>query len=41
MDAEVPLTNFHRDEMLDGVTVLEALKLHSDIFGPQVGYWLN
>ena len=25
----------------DGVTVLEALKLHSDIFGPQVGYWLN
>jgi len=26
---------------LDGVTVLEALKLHADIFGPQVGYWLN
>jgi len=26
---------------LDGVTVLEALKLHSDIFGRQVGYWLN
>jgi hypothetical protein len=25
----------------DGVTVIEALKLHSDIFGPQVGYWLN
>jgi excisionase family DNA binding protein len=27
--------------VFDGVTVLEALKLHSDIFGPQVGYWLN
>lgn len=26
---------------LDGVTVLEALKLHADIFGRQVGYWLN
>jgi excisionase family DNA binding protein len=26
---------------LDAVTVIEALKLHSDIFGPQVGYWLN
>lgn len=26
---------------VDGVTVIEALKLHSDIFGPQVGYWLN
>jgi excisionase family DNA binding protein len=26
---------------LDGSTVLEALKLHADIFGPQVGYWLN
>jgi excisionase family DNA binding protein len=25
----------------DGVTTIEALKLHSDIFGPQVGYWLN
>jgi transcriptional repressor of dcmA and dcmR len=25
----------------DGVTMIEALKLHSDIFGPQVGYWLN
>jgi|ERR1700682_3966357 len=25
----------------DGITVIEALKLHSDIFGPQVGYWLN
>lgn len=25
----------------DAVTVIEALKLHSDIFGPQVGYWLN
>jgi hypothetical protein len=25
----------------DGVTVIEALKLHSDIFGHQVGYWLN
>jgi hypothetical protein len=25
----------------DGVTVIEALKLHSDIFGPRVGYWLN
>jgi hypothetical protein len=25
----------------DGVTVIEALKLHSDIFGPHVGYWLN
>jgi hypothetical protein len=25
----------------DGVTVIEALKLHSDLFGPQVGYWLN
>jgi excisionase family DNA binding protein len=25
----------------DGVTVIEALKLHSDIFGPQAGYWLN
>jgi len=25
----------------DGVTVVEALKLHSDIFGPQVGYWLS
>jgi excisionase family DNA binding protein len=25
----------------DGVTVIEALKLHFDIFGPQVGYWLN
>jgi len=27
--------------LLDGVTVIEALKLHSDIFGSQVGYWLN
>ena len=26
---------------LDGVTVVEALKLHADIFGRQVGYWLN
>jgi DcmR-like sensory protein len=26
---------------LDGLTVVEALKLHSDIFGRQVGYWLN
>ncbi|HXN05050.1 MAG TPA: MEDS domain-containing protein [Candidatus Acidoferrum sp.] len=25
----------------DAVTVIEALKLHSDTFGPQVGYWLN
>jgi excisionase family DNA binding protein len=25
----------------DGVTVIEALKLHPDIFGPKVGYWLN
>jgi excisionase family DNA binding protein len=25
----------------DAVTVIEALKLHSDIFGPQAGYWLN
>jgi excisionase family DNA binding protein len=25
----------------DAVTVIEALKLHSDVFGPQVGYWLN
>jgi excisionase family DNA binding protein len=25
----------------DAVTVIDALKLHSDIFGPQVGYWLN
>jgi PAS domain-containing protein len=23
----------------DGVAVVEALKVHSDIFGPQVGYW--
>jgi len=27
--------------VFDAVTVIEALKLHSDIFGPQVGYWLN
>jgi hypothetical protein len=26
---------------LDGVTVIEALKLHSDIFGHEVGYWLS
>jgi hypothetical protein len=25
----------------DAVTVIGALKLHSDVFGPQVGYWLN
>jgi excisionase family DNA binding protein len=25
----------------DAVSVIEALKIHSDIFGPQVGYWLN
>gem|GEM_PF-2453136 len=25
----------------DGVAVIEALKLHSDVFGPRVGYWLN
>jgi len=25
----------------DGVTVIEALKQHPDIFGPQVGYWLS
>lgn len=25
----------------DAVTVIEALKIHSDIFGPRVGYWLN
>jgi len=25
----------------DAVTVIEALKLHPDTFGPQVGYWLN
>jgi len=25
----------------DAVTVIEALKLHSDTFGPQIGYWLN
>jgi excisionase family DNA binding protein len=25
----------------DAVTVIEALKVHSDIFGPRVGYWLN
>ena len=27
--------------VFDGVTVVEALKLHSDIFGRQVGYWLS
>jgi hypothetical protein len=26
---------------LDGVAVVEALKLHSDIFGHEVGYWLS
>jgi hypothetical protein len=26
---------------LDGVTVIEALKLHSDILGHEVGYWLS
>jgi excisionase family DNA binding protein len=25
----------------DGVDVVEALKLHSDIFGPKFGYWLS
>jgi excisionase family DNA binding protein len=25
----------------DGVATIEALKLHTDIFGSQVGYWLN
>jgi hypothetical protein len=25
----------------DAVTVIEALKLHSDVFGPRIGYWLN
>lgn len=25
----------------DAVSVIEAFKLHSDIFGPHVGYWLN
>lgn len=25
----------------DAVTVIEALKLHTDIYGPQIGYWLN
>jgi excisionase family DNA binding protein len=25
----------------DAVTVIEAFKLHSDTFGPHVGYWLN
>jgi excisionase family DNA binding protein len=25
----------------DGATVIEALKQHPDIFGPQVGYWLS
>ncbi|HEY8737355.1 MAG TPA: MEDS domain-containing protein [Candidatus Dormibacteraeota bacterium] len=25
----------------DGVTVVEALKRHPDIFGRQIGYWLN
>jgi excisionase family DNA binding protein len=25
----------------DAVTAIEALKSHSDTFGPQVGYWLN
>jgi excisionase family DNA binding protein len=27
--------------VFDAVTVIEALKLHPDMFGPQVGYWLN
>lgn len=27
--------------VFDAVTVIEALKLHSDMFGPQLGYWLN
>ena len=27
--------------VFDGVTIVEALKLHSDIFGRQVGYWLS
>jgi excisionase family DNA binding protein len=27
--------------VFDALTVIEALKLHSDMFGPQVGYWLN
>jgi excisionase family DNA binding protein len=27
--------------VFDAMTVIEALKLHSDMFGPQVGYWLN
>ncbi|HYM49037.1 MAG TPA: MEDS domain-containing protein [Candidatus Limnocylindrales bacterium] len=26
---------------LDGVSVIEALKLHSDIFGGEFGYWLS
>lgn len=26
---------------MDGGTVVEALKLHSDIFGREVGYWLS
>jgi len=25
----------------EAVTIVEALKLHSDIFGSRVGYWLN
>jgi excisionase family DNA binding protein len=25
----------------DAVSVIEALKLHPDMFGPQIGYWLN
>jgi len=25
----------------DAVTVIEALKLHTDSYGPQIGYWLN
>ena len=25
----------------DAVTVIEALKLHTDTYGPQIGYWLN